>query len=196
MLQNHAAQHVYVSRKLGSAFDIKDQIKLVQKHDLTYLVLYRAFFPIKVNKVRKLLSYLTIKSKDYCHKIIQHNMYISRKLGSAFDMKDQTKLVHKHDLTYLVICPENTCSEAYLCKTARRLNERIMEHAGKDNKSHMLKHTRQSGHPSVSPNDFRILQKGYNNNKVKRKISEALLIRKHRPSLNIHENSVPLELFN
>ena len=71
-----------------------------------------------------------------------------------------------------------------------------MEHAGKDNKPHMLKHTRQSGHPSVSPNDFRILQKEYNNNKVKRKISEALLIRKHRPLLNIHKNSVPLELFN
>ena len=63
-----------------------------------------------------------------------------------------------------------------------------------------------SGHRSVSPNDFRIPQKGYNNNKVKRKISEALLIRKHRTSLNIHENSValsvelfgrnPLELFN
>ena len=71
-----------------------------------------------------------------------------------------------------------------------------MEHAGKDKKLLMLKHTRQSGHPSASPNDFRILQKGYNNSKVKKKISEALLIRKHQPSLNIHENSVPLELFN
>ena len=126
---------------------------------------------------------------------LQH-VHISRKLGSAFDIKDQTKLVHKHGLTYLVKCPENTCSETYLGETARRLNERIMEHAGKDNKSHILKHTLQSGHPSVSPNEFKILQKGYNNNKVKRKISEALLIRKHRPSLNIHENLVPLELFN
>ena len=54
----------------------------------------------------------------------------------------------------------------------------------------------QLGHPSVSPNDFRIPQKGYNNSKVKRKISEALVIRKHRPLLNIHENLVPLELFN
>ena len=45
-----------------------------------------------------------------------------------------------------------------------------MEYAGKDNKSHMLKHPLQSGHPSVSPNDIRILQKGYNNDKVKRKI--------------------------
>ena len=68
----------------------------------------------------------------------------------------------------------------------------MMKHADKENKSHMLKHTLQSGHPSVSTNDFRILQKGYNNKKVKRKIPEALLIRKHRPSLNIHENLVTL----
>ena len=43
----------------------------------------------------------------------------------------------------------------------------------------MIKDTVQSGHPSVSPNDFRILQERYNNKKVKTKISEALLIRKH-----------------
>ena len=60
----------------------------------------------------------------------------------------------------------------------------------------MSMHTLQPGHPSVSPNNFRILQKGYNNNKTKRKISEALPIRKHQSSLNIHENSIPLELFN
>ena len=71
-----------------------------------------------------------------------------------------------------------------------------MEHAGKDNKSHMLKHTLQSGDPYISPNDFRMLQKRYNNNKVKGNITEALLIGKHGLSLNIHETSVPLELFN
>ena len=71
-----------------------------------------------------------------------------------------------------------------------------MKHTGKDNKSNMLKHMLQSGHPSVSPNNLRILQKGYNSYKVKRKISEALLMRKHQPSLSIHGNSVPLELFN
>ena len=117
-------------------------------------------------------------------------------MGSGFDIKAQTKLVHKHDHTYLVKCPENTCSEAYLGGTAKRLNEKIMEDVGKDNKSHMLKHALQSRHASVSPNAFRKLQKGYNNNKVKRKISEVLLNRKHRPSSNIHEKLVPLELFN
>ena len=60
----------------------------------------------------------------------------------------------------------------------------------------MLKHTFQSGHPFVSPNNFRILRNEYNNNKVKIKKSEALLIRKHQPSLNIRENSVPLDFLN
>ena len=158
---------------------------------------HRLILPYKGTNGQKIIKLLN----NYVKRLLPQNhtaqhVYISRKLGSAFDIKDQTKLVHKHDLTYLVKCPSNTCSETYLGETARRLNERIMEHAGKDNKSHMLKHALQSGHPSVSPNDFRILQKGYNNNKVKRKISEALLIRKYRPSLNIHENLLPLLLFN
>ena len=158
---------------------------------------HRLILPYKGEQGQKIIKSLN----NYIKRLLPQNhktqhVYISRKLGSAFDIKDQTKLVHKHDLKYLVKCPENTCSETCLGKTARILKERIMEHAGKDNKSHMLKHTLRSGHPLVSPNDFRILQKGYNNSKVKRKISEALLIRKHRPSLNIHENSVPLELFN
>ena len=153
--------------------------------------------PYKGEQWQKIIKPLN----NYVKRLLPQNhtaqhVYISRKLGSAFGIKDQTKLVHKKDLTYLVKCPENTCSETYLSEAARRLNERIMERAVKDNKSHMLKHTLQSGHPSVSPNDFRILQKGYNNNKVKRKISETLLIRKQGTSLNIHENSVPLELFN
>ena len=125
----------------------------------------------------------------------QHIYKIS-KLGSSFDIKDQRKLEHQHALPYLVKCPEKTFSETYLHKTARILNERIMEHAGKGNRSHMLKHKLQSDHRSVSLNDFRIFQKVFNNIKVKRKVLEALLITKHRHSLNIHENSVPLELPN
>lgn len=69
-----------------------------------------------------------------------------------------------------------------------------MKHASKDNKLDMLKYELQSGYPSVFLNNFRILLKEYNKNKVKRKISEALLIRKKQGLLNIHENSVPLEL--
>ena len=110
-------------------------------------------------------------------------------MGSSLSIKNRTKLENKHDYTYLVECPEYTCLETYLGETARRLNERIIEHAAKDNKS-ILKHSLQSHHSLVSPNDFRILSKGYTN-KGKINVSETALIRKHQPLLNIHENSVP-----
>ena len=62
-----------------------------------------------------------------------------------------------------------------------------MEHARRDNKLDAQTFISVSSF-LASPNDFRILWKGYN--KVKRNISETLLIRKHQPLLNIHENSV------
>ena len=73
--------------------------------------------------------------------------------------------------------------------------ERVHEHGGKDNKSHVLLHSIKSGHPAVIMDDFKILRKGFKGHKMRRKISEALLIKKHRPSLNKQENSVPLKLF-
>ena len=63
-----------------------------------------------------------------------------------------------------------------------------MEHARKDNKLDAQTFTSISSF-LASPNDFRILCKGYNN-KGKINVSETLLIRKHQPLLNIHENSV------
>ena len=72
LTRNHTAQDVYTRRKLGFAFDIKDQINHTAQ-----------------------------------------DVYTRRKLGFAFDIKDQIKLEHKHDLTKLVKCPEDTCSETY-----------------------------------------------------------------------------------
>ena len=60
----------------------------------------------------------------------------------------------------------------------------------------MLHYTLQSGYPSVLLNEFRILGKGFNNNRVKMKISEALLIKQYRPTLNAQENPISFELFN
>ena len=60
----------------------------------------------------------------------------------------------------------------------------------------MLQHALQSGHSSVSLNEFKILAKGFNNNRLKRKISEALLIKQYYPTLNTQENSIYLELFD
>ena len=72
---------------------------------------------------------------------LSRHAYSSKKLESFLSIKDQTKLEHNDDLTYLVKCPEKTCSENYHGETARRIDERVLEHVGKDKKSHMLQHT-------------------------------------------------------
>ena len=152
--------------------------------------------PYKSGKGEKLINSLNkCVKKVFPENRLSRHGYSGKILGFFFNIKDQTKLEHNNDLSYLVKCPEKTCSENYLGETARRINERVLEHAGKDKKSHMLQHNLQSGHPSVSLNEFKILGKGFNNNRVKRKISKALLIRKYRPTLNTEENSISFELF-
>ena len=69
------------------------------------------------------------------------------KLGSYFNIKDSAKLDHQHDLTYLTQCPEVNFNETYLRETARRLRERVLDHAGKDKKSNMVEHSTDKCHP-------------------------------------------------
>ena len=160
-------------------------------------VTHMLVLPYKGKKGEKLIKSLNKHLKKVLpENNLSRNAFSSKNLGSFFNIKDKTKLEHNNDLTYLVKCPEKTCSESYLGETARRMNKRVSEHVGKDKKSHMLQHTLQSGHPSVSLNEFKILGKGFSNNRVKRKISEALLIKQYRPILNTQENSMFLELFN
>ena len=78
-------------------------------------ITHRLILPYKVGQGQKIIKSLN----KYVKRLLQQNhtaqhVYVSRKLGSAFDIKVQTKLEHKHDLTYLVKCPENTCSETCL----------------------------------------------------------------------------------
>ena len=52
-----------------------------------------------------------------------------------------------------------------------------------------------TGQPPVCMKDFQILTKGFSHCKFKRKICEALLIKK-QPTLNAQEHPVAFELFN
>ena len=74
---------------------------------------HRLILPYKGEQGQKIMK----SFNKYVKRLLPQNhraqhVYVSRKLGSAFDIKDQTKLVHKHDLTYLVKCPESKRSEA------------------------------------------------------------------------------------
>ena len=64
-----------------------------------------------------------------------------------------------------------------------------------DKHSHLLKHARQSQHTYVCEDDFKILNGNFESS-VKRKISEALYIRTLKPTLNVKEKSIRLELYN
>ena len=98
-------------------------------------------------------------------------------------------------MTYLRQCPEVNCNKTYLEETAQRLRERVLDHAGKDRKFNMVKHSMDTGCPPVRRKDIQILIKGFKHCKFKRKICKALLIKKHQPTLNDQEHSAMFELF-
>ena len=39
---------------------------------------------------------------------------------------------NKHDLVYFSKFPSTDCTDSYIGETARRLSERVMDHAGRD----------------------------------------------------------------
>ena len=129
----------------------------------------------------------------------EHEMrvvYTATKLGSCFQIKDETALHHRFDLVYEAKCPDSNCNASYVGEVGRRFIRRIHDHAGKDKKSHVLKHSIKRGHNNVDIADFRILAHGFRSNRFKRRISEALFIKQLKPSINSQEKSVPLKLFN
>ena len=134
-------------------------------------------------------------------KILPNNVkpqitYTGRKLGSLFQTKDQTIFEHKHNVIYHGKCPAENCVDDYIGETARRVNERIVDHTGRDINSHLLKHSIESGHKPLEAVDYKIIGTGYRNNTMKRKLSEALFIKELKPTLNKQEKSLPLKLFN
>ena len=60
----------------------------------------------------------------------------------------------------------------------------------------MLRHILQSGHPSVTLIDFKILGKGFKSNRVKKKILVAISVKQYWSILNTQENAIYLELFS
>ena len=60
----------------------------------------------------------------------------------------------------------------------------------------MVKHTTECGHGPVFKDNFKIITNGFGSNTYKKEISEALMIKHFKPSLNIQEKLFKLQLFN
>ena len=59
-----------------------------------------------------------------------------------------------------------------------------------------MKHDTETSHTDVNTANFKIIDMNFSNNKRKRKTAESLWIEDLRPTLNVHEKSIPLKLFN
>ena len=145
-----------------------------------------------ISKVKKYESNTVNKSK----KIISvSTIYKATRLGSKFNIKDQIKLEHQHNVVYHTECPNRKCKSHYTGQTKCRVGKRASQHNGKDKKSHLFKHAQETKHKRVKVNDFNIIGKGYRSD-FTRRISESLLIKKLKPDLNIQKDSYKLSLFN
>ena len=122
--------------------------------------------------------------------------YAGKMLSICFNVKGQTKFEHQHDIVCYGKCPEVDCLDNYIGEALRRVSETIIDHNGRDRKLHLFRHSVEHNHKNVERQDFKILGKGYRNNAMKQKISEALYYRVLKPTLNVQEKSIDLKLFN
>ena len=84
----------------------------------------------------------------------------------------------------------------YIGESARRIIERVKDHGGRDTKSHVFKNSNEKEHVEVTQEDFKIIGSNFKNNRLKRKIAEALLTKQKHPFLNVQDQSVELKLLN
>ena len=142
-----------------------------------------------INKMKKTLK------KSFKDKVKVQMIYNAKKLGSRFKVKDKTMLEQQHNVVWHTKCGNKKCSSHYIRETKRRLIVRASDHNKKDNSSHLLKHAKDTRHRRVWLTNFKVLGQGYKID-FKRRISEALFIKEHKPNLSIQKDTFKLSLFN
>ena len=171
---------------------IQSDVKFESK-DKSHLLL----LPYQGEKGLHLTKSLKKNLKSLLPSIVKANIGLTgKKLSTCFQIKDQTKFEHEHDIIFLATCPDGNCSENYFGESGRRVSKRIIDHNGRDIKSHIFKHSSEKCRQHFYTSSFKIIGNGFNNSSFKRKVSEALLIKQIKPSLNVQEKSIALKMFN
>ena len=88
-------------------------------------------------------------------------IYTGTKLASKFNIIGKISKEQKHDLICKAQCPNLNCDETYIGEIGRRFSERIIDHSGCDDKSHLYEHAEKHGHENVNIDNFEILSNGY-----------------------------------
>ena len=134
-------------------------------NNLSDKIMHTLKLPYKGNHSNNLIeSIKTSPKKSLPEKHDVRIILTGTKLSSHFNITDDTNTQHKHDLVYFSRCPSTTCTDSYIGETARHLTERVVDHAGRDMKLHIIRHCLNSNHETVNIEHFKILNMGYNNN--------------------------------
>ena len=142
---------------------IQTDVKFESK-DKSHLLL----LPYQGEKGLHLTKSLKRNLKSLLPSTVKANIgFTGKKLSTCFQIKDQTKFEHKHDIIYLATCPEDNCSENYIGESGRRISERIIDHNGRDQKSHIFKHSSEKCRQHFHTNSFKIIGNGFKNNSFK-----------------------------
>ena len=64
-------------------------------------------------------------------------VYTGTKLASRFNIRDKISKEYKYDLIYKAQCLDCSCDETDIEEKGRRFSERITDHSGCDDKSHL-----------------------------------------------------------
>ena len=179
--RNHGDKNKHAIRA-DVNLEVKDKTHLL-------LLLYQGEKGLPLTKSRNFKSLLpsTIKA---------HIGFTGKNLSTCFQIRDQTKFEHKHDIIYLGTYPADNCSESYMGESGSRISKRIIDHNCRDQKLHIFKHSPEKFHQHFHTNSFKITGNGLKKSSFKRKVSQALLIKQMKPSLNVREKSIELKLFN
>ena len=102
--------------------------------------------------------------KRYVNKILPENVkvqtvFTGKRLSNCFKTEDRTKFEHQHDIIYQMKCSAENW---------------LKDHGGRDTKSHVLRHSSEKEHVEVTQEDFKVIGSHFKNNRIKKKIAEAL----------------------
>ena len=142
---------------------IQTDVKFESK-DKSHLLL----LPYQGEKGLHLTKSLKRNLKSLLQNTVKANIgFTGKNLSTCFQNKDQIKFEHKHDIIYLATCPEDNCSEDYIRESGRRISERIIDHDGRDQKSHIFKYISEKCCQHFHTNNFKIIGNGFKNNSFK-----------------------------
>ena len=152
--RNHADKNKHATQT-----DVKFESK-----DKSHLLL----LPYQGEKGLHLTKSLKRNLKSLLPSTVKANIgFTGKKLSTCFQIKDQTKFEHNHDIIYLATCPEDNCLENYIGESGRQISERIIDLNGRDQKLHIFRHSSEKCRQHFHTNSFKIIGNGFKNNSFK-----------------------------